>query len=111
MKNISDITLTILVIPILLVVIPIIYVSILISDGSPAVYKQERVGRNGKIFILYKFRTMDQSSDENIHEQHYKNLSKEKTVEPSFASPGGYEALYAFWSLPSKFVKKPSCSV
>ena len=87
MKNISDITLTILVLPILLLVIPIIYLSILISDGSPAIYKQERVGRNGKIFILYKFRTMDQSSDENIHEEHYKNLSKEKTVEPSL-KPG-----------------------
>ena len=87
MKILTDITITIFILPILLVVIPIIYFSILISDGSPAIYKQERVGKNGKIFVLYKFRTMDQSSDENIHEEHYKNLSKEEAVEPSL-KPG-----------------------
>ena len=87
MKNITDITITILVLPILLVIIPIIYLFILISDGYPAIYKQERVGKNGKIFTLYKFRTMDHSSDENIHEEHYKNLTKTQTVEPSL-TPG-----------------------
>ena len=87
MKNITDITITILVLPILLVIIPIIYLFILISDGYPAIYKQERVGKNGKIFTLYKFRTMDHSSDENIHEEHYKNLTKAQTVEPSL-TPG-----------------------
>ena len=56
MKFITDITITIFILPILLVVIPIIYFSILISDGSPAIYKQKRVGKNGKIFVLYKFR-------------------------------------------------------
>ena len=87
MKNITDITITIFVIPILLVIIPIIYLFILISDGYPAIYKQERVGKNGKIFTLYKFRTMDHSSDENIHEEHYKNLTKAQTVKPSL-TPG-----------------------
>ena len=52
MKNITDITITIFVLPILLVVIPIIYLFILISDGYPAIYKQERVGKNGKIIIV-----------------------------------------------------------
>ena len=87
MKNITDITITIFVLPILLVIIPIIYLFILVSDGYPAIYKQERVGKNGKIFTLYKFRTMDHSSDENIHEEHYKNLTKAQTVEPSL-TPG-----------------------
>ena len=87
MKNITDITITIFVIPILLVIIPIIYLFILISDGYPAIYKQERVGKNGKIFTLYKFRTMDHSSGENIHEEHYKNLTKAQTVKPSL-TPG-----------------------
>ena len=36
MKFLTDITITIFILPILLVVIPIIYFSILISDGSPA---------------------------------------------------------------------------
>ena len=87
MKILTDITITIFILPILLVVIPIIYFSILISDGSPAIYKQERVGKNGKIFILYKFRTMDHGSDENLHQKHYESLSKEQSVEPSL-KPG-----------------------
>ena len=39
----------------LMIVIPII---IKMSDKGPAFYKQERVGKNKKIFMLYKFRTM-----------------------------------------------------
>lgn len=33
--------------------------------GSPAIFCQERPGKNGKIFRLYKFRTMTDERDEN----------------------------------------------
>lgn len=33
--------------------------------GSPVIFKQERPGLNGKIFTLYKFRTMTDAKDEN----------------------------------------------
>ena len=33
--------------------------------GSPSIFKQERPGLNGKIFTLYKFRTMTDKKDEN----------------------------------------------
>ena len=33
--------------------------------GSPVLFKQERPGKNGKIFQLYKFRTMTEVRDEN----------------------------------------------
>ena len=33
--------------------------------GSPVIFKQERPGLNGKIFTLYKFRTMTDKKDEN----------------------------------------------
>ena len=87
MKIIFDITIMIFLIPVFLFFFPIIYLLIIISDGYPAIYVQERVGKNGKIFKLFKFRTMDESSDEELHEEHYKKLADEETIEPSL-EPG-----------------------
>ena len=36
----------------------LIAVLILVTDGSPVVFKQERVGKDNKLFKIYKFRTM-----------------------------------------------------
>lgn len=36
-----------------------------IKLGSPVIFRQERPGKNGKIFNLYKFRTMTDEKDEN----------------------------------------------
>ena len=87
MKIIFDITMMVFLIPVFLFFFPIIYLSIIISDGYPAIYTQERVGKNGKIFKLYKFRTMDESSDEDLHEEHYKKLAEDESIEPSL-EPG-----------------------
>lgn len=40
-----------------------------IQDGSPVFFRQERVGRDGRRFILFKFRTMRRSNgaDEDIY--------------------------------------------
>lgn len=47
--------------PILLVIAVLVKVKI----GSPVLFAQERPGLNGKIFKLYKFRTMTNECDEN----------------------------------------------
>ena len=85
MKYLLDIILLILILPISIVVIPIISISILILDSQPIFYSQYRVGLNGREFKLYKFRTMADSSDESIHEDHYKNLSLNKNIQPSLS--------------------------
>ena len=85
MKYLLDIILLILILPISVVVIPIISIVILILDSQPIFYTQYRVGLNGKEFKLYKFRTMDEASDDSIHEDHYKNLSSNKNIYPSLS--------------------------
>ena len=83
MKKLLDITITLIFSPVLLVIYPLILIVIYISDGSPGLYKQQRVGENGKSFLLYKFRTMDALSSDDVHQEHYEKLSKEETIEPS----------------------------
>ena len=83
MKKLLDITITLLFSPVLLVIYPLILIVIYISDGSPGLYKQQRVGENGKSFLLYKFRTMDALSGDDVHQEHYEKLSKKETIEPS----------------------------
>ena len=85
MKYLLDIILLILILPFSTVVIPIISILILILDSHPIFYSQYRVGLNGKEFKLYKFRTMAEASDESIHEDHYKNLSLNKNIQPSLS--------------------------
>ena len=83
MKKLLDITITLIFSPVLLVIYPLILIVIYISDGSPGLYKQQRVGENGKSFLLYKFRTMDVLSSDDVHQEHYEKLSKKETIEPS----------------------------
>ena len=85
MKYLLDIILLIFILPISIIVLPIISILILILDSKPIIYSQYRVGLNGKEFRLYKFRTMTESSDESIHEDHYKNLSSNKDIQPSLS--------------------------
>ena len=42
-----------------------VYVAIKLEDGGPAIFKQERIGRGGKPFMLYKFRSMRMDSEKN----------------------------------------------
>ncbi len=43
----------------------IIYVAIKWEDGGKVIFRQERVGYKGRIFTLYKFRSMKEKAEEN----------------------------------------------
>jgi sugar transferase (PEP-CTERM system associated) len=42
---------------------PIIALAILLDDGAPVLYSQDRVGQHGRVFRLYKFRTMRRDAE------------------------------------------------
>ena len=68
-KRLFDIVLSvcgmIFIIPIS-IIIKLIYISI--GDGGKILYKQNRVGKDGKIFKIYKFRTMVRGAEEKLEE-------------------------------------------
>jgi len=58
MKRLLDILLSLPVLALLLPLLAVIILAIRLTSKGPAVFKQERAGKNGKPFIFYKFRTM-----------------------------------------------------
>ncbi len=64
-KRFLDILFSGLGLIILLPLLLIIYVLIIIFLGFPGIFRQERPGKDEKIFKLYKFRTMTNAKDKN----------------------------------------------
>lgn len=64
-KRLLDLVLSLIALIMLMPFMIIIYILVRIKLGKPAIFKQKRPGKNEKIFILYKFRTMTDKKDEN----------------------------------------------
>jgi exopolysaccharide biosynthesis polyprenyl glycosylphosphotransferase len=77
-KRLSDLviatTVLIMVSPLWLLIVLLIRID---SKGA-ALFRQERVGMDGRVFLCYKFRTMRQNADENLHREIYKQNIKGK---------------------------------
>lgn len=52
----------------LLPIMVVIAIAIKLDSPGPAIFKQLRVGENGRLFWMYKFRSMVQDADKRIHE-------------------------------------------
>ena len=61
-KRILDIILAILLLPFLFVTTILIAPLIYLEDGGSIFYNSKRLGKNGKVFIMYKFRTMKENA-------------------------------------------------
>lgn len=63
-KRALDLLGALLLLPFLIILIPCISILILIFMGKPIFFTQNRLGQDGKIFKLYKFRTMSNSNNQ-----------------------------------------------
>jgi len=73
-KNIEDVILLTFLVPLSVLIITVTSILVLLIDGLPIFYKQDRVGLNGRYFKIYKFRTMkdidlDKSELEKLNER------------------------------------------
>lgn len=65
LKRLFDIIMVCLFLPLWLIVMTITAILVYITMGTPILFKQERCGKDTKSFIIYKFRTMNQKTDQN----------------------------------------------
>ena len=57
-KRVADIVIGICALPFLALLTAAVGIAIKIDDGGPIFYKAKRIGKNSKIFNMYKFRSM-----------------------------------------------------
>lgn len=68
LKRVFDIAACLCLLPFAGVLLLLLTLVVFMSAGFPVIYRQERVGQNGKRFTLYKFRTMRTDGVEHLSE-------------------------------------------
>lgn len=77
-KRILDIVVASILVVVFLPIWLIVPVLILIDSGWPVIFRHRRVGKGGKEFYLYKFRSMIKNADEVLHKQNPQLLAEFK---------------------------------
>lgn len=69
-KRAFDFTLSLLALILLSPVFLIIAIVLKLDSKGPAIFVQQRVGQYGKLFNMYKFRSMYTNVDQSLHQEH-----------------------------------------
>ena len=57
-KRLTDILIGLITLPFLAIIVLVVGVAIKLDDGGPVFYRAKRIGKNSRIFDMYKFRSM-----------------------------------------------------
>lgn len=77
-KRLLDIFVALILFMLFLPIWIIVPVLIFLDSGWPVIFRHRRVGKNGKDFYLYKFRSMIRDADELLHKKDPELLAKFK---------------------------------
>ena len=83
LKRLIDIVIVLIFAPFILTFVILTSFVLLLKQGRPIFFAQNRVGKNNQLFKLYKFRTMETTAEEDFHKSHYLDLAKGKSIEPN----------------------------
>jgi lipopolysaccharide/colanic/teichoic acid biosynthesis glycosyltransferase len=67
-KRVMDVTLCLLALPLVLPLVAICALAILLDSPGPVLFVQERIGKGGRRFQVYKFRTLQHGLDDSFHQ-------------------------------------------
>jgi O-antigen biosynthesis protein WbqP len=74
-KRILDIFISLILISLLSLPMAIIWLTIRINTRESAIFKQKRVGADGRVFTCYKFRTMYKNAPSELSTSEFTNVS------------------------------------
>lgn len=78
-KRLMDLLVLIGLAPLWISLVFLISVVLLSVNGGPVFFRQIRVGRGGRAFALYKFRTMTTDADPTVYQEHITQLIRTDT--------------------------------
>jgi len=86
-KRLFDFVFALLAIIILSPLLLLVAICVLLTSRGPVIFTQKRVGRDGRVFHFYKYRSMQVDNDESIHRDYFEKLirgRREKECGDSF---------------------------
>ena len=96
LKRTIDIVLGVILGLVTLIILPIVAIGTKIFDPGPTFYRQKRVGKNGRIFTLVKFRSLPTA---NNHDQMQKPNGEEITPFGRFLRKSHWDELPQVWNI------------
>ncbi len=63
-KRVFDVAVCVLILPLVLLVLAVCALAVAMDSRGPVIFAQDRTGRHGKQFRMYKFRTMVRNAEE-----------------------------------------------
>ena len=107
LKRGFDIAVTLLVLVPLLPAMCLIALAIYLDDGRPILFRQKRVGENGRTFKMYKFRTMIRGAEKKLTEvaiyDDNGNFIHKRKDDPRVTRVGRFLRRYSLDELPQFF--------
>jgi lipopolysaccharide/colanic/teichoic acid biosynthesis glycosyltransferase len=94
-KRVFDFTVAAVIMCALLPVFALAYLLVVLTTRGGAIYRQERIGRGGMRFVMYKFRTMRAGCSDALHREYVLRLLTDPTP-----PVGGANGMYKLESDP-----------
>ena len=80
-KRALDLTLSVLIIALTAPLWVVIALAIKLETPGPVIFRQKRVGLNGREFVIYKFRSMVHGADVTAHQEAFRRFAEGTPME------------------------------
>ena len=98
-KRLFDVLFSLILGVVLLLPILLIGIVVRIESNGPAIFCQKRMGRDGKPFVIYKFRTMKTSAPKDLSAKEFENSDQYITRIGKFLRHTSIDELPQLWNI------------